>query len=375
MEITKPKEEFIAREIDYPDIAQQITAKIISGKNRTSACNSIWASEVGHDCMRYLVYQQCDWDKAKPTEDRLLLVFNEGNLQEDQLLLELQKAGVKIRDLQISIKVAEANISGKLDCVAEVESNLGELACIPVEIKSMSDIVFNSVNTVEDFKKYAWTRKYYAQMMIYLKNDLWFYPYGYFLAKNKSTGAIKLIKDFDGSNTIKFNEDYWNALIKRAKGVNKAVFINKQLQIKIAELESKRKDADETQYKIIDSEIEKLQAQYCYPERIKYDLKVCRVCKYEHICIADLSEAIGNIVENESVLESIEDYVKAKKNQGQFKEAEKAYKTALENLKGVFPLKDSLYMTDKYIVQTKVRKLKGSEYLAFDVKTIEEIQE
>ena len=58
--------------------------------------------------------------------------------------------------------------------------------------------------------------------------------------------------------------------------------------------------------------------------------------------------------------------------EGKFKEAEKAYKSALANLKAVFPLEDALYMTDKYIVQTKVRKLKGSEYLAFDVKPIEE---
>ena len=372
MEIIKPKEEFLARETDYPDIAEKIRKKIISERSKNFACNSVWASECGHDCSRYLVYQQCDWDKAKPIEDKLLFVFNEGNLQEDQLLLELQKAGIKVKDLQIHISISEANITGKLDCVVLEESDKGEAAYLPCEIKSMSPNVYEAVNTVEDFKKYSWTRKYYAQIQCYLKNDSGFYPYGYFLAKNKSTGEIKLIKDFDGSNAIKFNESYWKALVERAKGVNKAVFINKQLKMQIAELESKRKDADEIQTKIIDAKIEALQAQYCYPERIKYDLKTCKGCKYEHICITDLTTAIGNIVENESILEALEDYVTTKKNQEQFKEAEKAYKSALANLKAVFPLEDSLYMTDKYIVQTKVRKLKGSEYLAFDVKPIEE---
>lgn len=65
MEIIKPKEEFIAREIDFPDIAEQVKSKIISKKNKNYACNSLWASEAAHDCMRYLVYQQCDWEKAK----------------------------------------------------------------------------------------------------------------------------------------------------------------------------------------------------------------------------------------------------------------------------------------------------------------------
>ena len=209
--------------IEFPDIAQTIRNKIIADKTKNYACNSLWASEAAHDCMRYLVYQRCNWEEAKPTDENLLLIFNEGNLQEEQLLLELQKAGIKIKDLQINIKISSANITGKLDCVAVCQNNQGQEAFLPVEIKSMSDTVYNSVNTVSDFQKYPWTRKYYGQMQCYLKNDLWFYPEGYFLAKNKSTGAIKLIKDFDGSNTIKFNQEYWNNLIKRGKEVNSYV--------------------------------------------------------------------------------------------------------------------------------------------------------
>lgn len=375
LDFMKPDEDFKARETEYPDIAEMIRKKIVSERSKNSACNSVWASECGHDCMRYLVYQQCDWDKQKPTDENLLLVFNEGNEQEDRVILDLQKAGIKAKDLQVHICIAEANITGKLDLVAIVENNKGEQKYIPVEVKSMSPNVYDSVNTVEDLLKYPWTRKYYGQVQFYIKNDSWFYEEAYLLVKNKSTGAVKLIKDFDGGNTIKFNEPYWEAMKKRAKGVNKDVFINKQLKMQIAELESERKDADEIKAKNIDAEIEALQAQYCYPERIKYDLKTCKGCKYEHICITDLTTAIGNIVENESILEALEDYVTTKKNQEQFKEAEKAYKSALANLKAVFPLEDSLYMTDKYIVQTKVRKLKGSEYLAFDVKPIEEAAE
>ena len=72
------------------------------------------------------------------------------------------------------------------------------------------------------------------------------------------------------------------------------------------------------------------------------------------------------------MLEAIDDYVDAKKNREQFKTFDKAYDIALATLKTLFPLEDSLYRTDKYIIQTKKRKTKGSEYLAFDIKNIAE---
>ncbi len=366
LQLNKPKEEFLARETEFPDIAEIIKNKIISEQNKNYACNSLWASECGHDCTRYLVYQQCNWEQAKPTDEELLLVFNEGGNQEKQLLFDLQKAGIKIKDLQINIKIAEANISGKLDCVAICENNNGESAFLPVEIKSMSDIVFNSVNTVEDFAKYAWTRKYYAQMQCYLKNDLWFYPEGYFLAKNKSTGKIKLIKDFDGGNTIKFNENYWKELIKRGKEVKKYVLKNKTIQMQIESIKDSDLPEEEKQL-----EIEAFESQYSYPDRIKYDLKVCKGCKYEHICITELSSSIGNYIENESIIEAIDDYIFSGKEREKYKEAEKKYKNSLNTLKELFPLEDKLYFTEKYMLQTKIKKIKDNQYLSFEVAKVD----
>jgi hypothetical protein len=242
------------------------------------------------------------------------------------------------------------------------EGTNGQMAYLPCEIKSMSPQVFDSINTVKDFEKYPWTRKYYGQIQVYLKNDSGFFPYGYFLAKNKSTGEIKLIKDYDGSNTIKFNEPYWNALVARGKLVNEFVFNNKMLKMKIAKAKTqKTKD--------------KLTAQLSYPDRIKYDLKVCKGCKYEHICISDLTSSIGSVVDNPSIIEAVEDWVKAKANVEQFKQADKDYKQSLATLKSLFPLEDSLYRVgEKYLVETKKRKIKDTEYLAFDYSKVEQTE-
>lgn len=371
MEIKDNNKEFKAREIEYPDITQTIKQKIISDKNKMSACNSLWASEAAHDCERYLVYQQCDWEKAKPVEDNLLLVFHEGNTQEDQLLLEIQKAGIKAKDLQIAIKIAEANISGKLDLIAEVEGTDGVVTNIPVEIKSMSDIVYNSVHTVEDLKKYPWTRKYYGQVQIYCKNDNWFFPECYLLVKNKSTGAIKLIKDFDGGNTIKFNEEYWNWLVDRGRKINHNVFSNKFVQMEIAKEKATLTGKNTKKEQATEEKIKKLEEKISYPERITYDLKVCKGCKYEHICISDLSCITSGLIDNPSVVKAVEEYVEAKEKREQFKQYEKNYENALACLKSIFPLEENLYMTDKYIVQTKLRKVKDTQYLTFDIKNIE----
>lgn len=372
MEITKPQEEFIARNNEYPDITQIIKTKIISEHNKVHACNSLWASEAAHDCDRYLVYQQCDWDKAKQTEDNLLLVFHEGNIQEEQVILEIQKAGIKAKDLQISIKIAEANITGKLDLIAEVEGSNGVVSNIPIEVKSMSDIVYNSVNTVEDLKKYPWTRKYYGQCQIYCKNDLWFFPECYLLAKNKSTGAMKLIKDFDGGNTIKFNEDYWNKLVSRGRKINEIVFSNRYIQMEIAKLKAQLTGKETKKEQTLKNKIAKLESKIFYPERIKYDLKVCKGCKYEQICIADLTSEIGSQINNASIIQAIKEYTDSKKEQEKFKEADKKYKNALAALKEIFPLEDNVYFAgDEYIVQTKKRKCKDSEYLTFDIQEAE----
>ncbi len=355
----------VVRDAQFPNIAETIKNKIISEKSKNYACNSLWASEAAHDCTRYLVYQQCNWEESKETAEDLLLIFNEGNNQEDRLLLDLQNAGIKIKDLQINIKIASANITGKLDCVAQLEDENGKGAFLPVEIKSMSDTVYNAVNTVEDFQKYPWTRKYYGQMQIYLKNDLWFYPEGYFLVKNKSTGAIKIIKDFDGGNTIKFNETYWNELVKRGKEVKRFVKKIKQIQSDIEDIETSDLKEEE---KI--SEINALRTQMKYPDRIEYDLKVCKGCKYEHICITDLKGQIGAVIENKSILDAVDRYYKAAEKRPLYKETENEYQNSLKVLKELFPLQAKMYFSTKYLIETKVINGK-TPYLSFDVQSVE----
>lgn len=341
--------------IEYPDIAAIIKENIIREKKSTYVCNSIWASEIGHDCERYLVYQQCRGEDAQQTEDDLLLVFNEGDNQERQLIIDLQKANIKVKDLQLRFTVKTINLSGKLDLIAELKDSEGKTFFAPVEVKSMHPSVYASIETVADLNKYPWTRKYYAQLMFQLQNDNWSYPFGYFLCKNKSTGEIKVIKDFDGSSVVKFNQEYYNILTEKGKRVFKTVTANKIIQ---------------SQLMLTDDENEKeaLKAQMKYPDRIKYDLKVCGGCKYAHICIANIIDSNTKTL-SESAVATVEEYLRAKTQREIYSQADKDYKAADASMKKIFPLADDIYTSDKYIIQTKITKGK-TPYLKFDIQNL-----
>ena len=305
------------------------------------------------------MYQQCNGSDAKPTEDDLLLVFNEGDNQERQLIIDLQKANIKVKDLQLRFEVKAINLSGKLDLIAVLKDSEGKDFFAPVEVKSMHPSVYSSIETVQDLNKYPWTRKYYAQLMFQLKNDNWEYPFGYFLCKNKSTGEIKVIKDFDGSSVVKFNEGYYKELLEKGKRVSKIVAGNKIIQNQIMFL-----GEDE------DDEREALLSQMKYPERIKYDLKVCGSCKYNHICIANIIDSDTKRL-SESANMTVKEYLRAKTQREIYSQAEKDYKKADAEMKKIFPLTEDIYTSDDYIVQTKVTNGK-TPYLKFDIQNLGE---
>ena len=87
--MNNPYENGVVRESEFPNIADTIKQKIIGEKTKQYACNSLWASEAAHDCTRYLVYQQCNWEEAKQTEEDLLLAIknNSYNPQKENVFI------------------------------------------------------------------------------------------------------------------------------------------------------------------------------------------------------------------------------------------------------------------------------------------------
>ena len=170
------------------------------------------ASESGHPCLKYLVLNRTRWQEKTLPDVNLQFVFDEGNIHEAALLRELSEAGLKVVEQQRPFSWPKYQITGSID--AKVQLNGGP--AIPLEIKTMSPFVFNSVNSPDDMLKgkYVYLRKYPAQMQLYMLMDN--IETGLMLCKNKVNGQLK---------EIPFILDYGYAeeIIKRLEEVNRHV--------------------------------------------------------------------------------------------------------------------------------------------------------
>lgn len=198
------------------------------------------ASEFGHPCIRYLVFKRTRWQEAQPHDVRLQMIFDEGHLQEQAVLRDLQDAGWQIIEQQRDYHWEKYQITAHLD---------GKLLHLdhsyPLEIKSMSPFVFQAVNSYEDLKenkRYPHLRRYPAQMQLYLLlSDS---EEGVLLLKNKATGELKEL-------WVKLDMAFAEELVLKAETVNQYV------------------ERGET------------------PPPIQWDEKLCGSCPFGHICLPE----------------------------------------------------------------------------------------
>lgn len=166
------------------------------------------ASEIGHPCLRYLVFKRTRWADATLHDVALQFVFDEGNIQERAVLRDLEDAGVAIIEQQRDYHWPEFQLSAHLDGKVKL---LDELS--PIEIKSMSPFVWVKINTIEDLKysKMTHLQKYPAQLNVYnlLSNS----HRGFMILKNKSTGQLKEIE-------VPLDYEYAEGLLKKCEAIN-----------------------------------------------------------------------------------------------------------------------------------------------------------
>lgn len=237
-------------------------------------------------CLRRGVYERTNWGDKKMFEVATILIFEEGDRQENAVFRDLLDAGFPIIEQQTPFAwkddknevILTGHIDGKVMCEA---GDHGERVAVPVEIKSMHPNIFATVHTLEDFKKKPWTKAYIAQITVYmLMNNI---DTGLFLLKNKSSGQMKQIQ-------VYLDYELGEACIRTAEKINECV--------KKQEL----------------------------PDRIN-DRDTCKGCPFNHICLPDMD--FGQEIEvgdDPSFEEKIDKYLEIK-HIG--KEAEKLWKEIL----------------------------------------------
>jgi CRISPR/Cas system-associated exonuclease Cas4 (RecB family) len=233
------------------------------------------ASELGHECERYLVLNRTRWQEKELHDARLQMIFDLGNIFEQQVLSDLREAGFTVLEQQRSFSWGKYQITGSIDCKIAINGY-----AYPTEIKSAAPGVFATINSINDMRnhKYHYMRKYPAQLTLYLLMDG--KDRGLFLFKNKSTGELKEIP-------MDLDFDFAESLIRKAESINAHV------------------------------------ANGTLPDQIEYDENICGDCPYRHICLPERIGTEPEIVNDEGLLDLVQRYEELKPGAKEFDEVDK----------------------------------------------------
>lgn len=238
------------------------------------------ASQMGHPCERFLVYERTHWQEKALHDVGLQFVFDEGRVHEKAVLRDLEDAGFQIIEQQKAFSWDRYQITGHTD-----GKIIDDGTAIPFEIKSMSDWAWRATNSIEDmFKSKAHYMKMYpGQLMLYeLMDDK---EIGFFILKNKTSGFLKQIN-------VPLDFEYAESLIQKAERINRHV-------------------DDGT-----------------LPDRIPYEDNICGQCAYEHICLPDAMRQQTLLVDSEFELK-LDRRARLKETKDEYEEIDKEIREAV----------------------------------------------
>lgn len=304
--------------IDPSTIVDTIMAET-ARKAEVWPCHTNRASEIGHDCERYLTYMRLAWEmKPAPSPD-LLRLFKMGNVIEEQAKRDLADAGFKVYEQQRSFKIKGRNnevlVTGSVDgCM-----DLGMPTTVPLEIKSISSWGFKKINSIEDMfnSDKPWVRKYPAQLLLYCfgKGS----EQGVFYFVDKQSNAIKTIE-------IHLNDwlEYVEAILKKAERINQNV------------------------------------ANEEYPERAKYAENLCGYCDFRHLCLPEQNFGPGvQILDDKSLTELLTRRAELAPAKSEYDSVARRLKSSLEGVNDA--LVAGFYITGEW-VDRKEYTVNASKY-------------
>ncbi|MCP3885112.1 MAG: hypothetical protein GY700_06490 [Propionibacteriaceae bacterium] len=272
------------------------------------------ASSIGFPCDRCLYFDRTETQKKKPN-GRSLRAFHEGNLHEDDTLIRLRRAGVRLVQDQRPLLWAEHKLTGHIDGLIEHEG-----LYYPYEHKAFNGHVWDRImrsmiyrdegmlrlNLEAMLSGPGWMRKYPAQMMTYmlqLEEQEW----GIWLAKNRNTGEFAQIM-------VPLDYEYAESILRKCDRINAAV------------------DAGEP------------------PEQIDYDSDVCDWCDWQiHPCQQSKQYSmLGGIITTD-ISEELEAWHEARTAASSYKKLDKVLKARL-------PTTDGEYDAQGWTIKVKVNK-------------------
>jgi len=210
--------------------------------------------------------------------------FDKGNEEERKIMRDLLDLGFDVVSGQETLEMK--NTEGEVIGVGRIDAKIRvEREKYPFEIKSMNPNVFNRIDSIEDFEKKPYLRKYLRQLRSYmLVQGL---EQGFFLCTD-CLGHWKLFPVYH----------------------------------------------DEAEAEIIRNRLQRVHvhiAAKTTPDRIKYDREMCGKCPFAHICLPDVINEGLDMIEEEDLL------IKARKRE-EFVDAARQFKKIDKELKERFKL-------------------------------------
>jgi hypothetical protein len=262
------------------------------------------ASSIGHPCIRLLVLKRRHWKDIPVISPGLKLRFELGDVFEKKALRDLEDAGVDVFQQQTPFFDKATNISGHIDGLIRIDGMV-----YPLEIKSMSPLVFPRINSIEDMLRspYPYMKAYPYQLETYMM--LGEQKQSVFLLVDKSSGAYKEIwhyADYDRQNQI----------------IEKSRVIDEHLK-------------NETT-----------------PDCIEYDTNTCGKCDLVHICKPVNPAGSALIKVDDDLIEALKRRQELKPNSAEYNKLDKYVKTLLAGKNG---------MAGDFFIESKLVNRKGYE--------------
>lgn len=250
-------------------------------KIKSYPCHVVRASEVGHDCERYLVYSITRWQDKTPYEPELQFIFEGGNLVEDLAIKDFEEAGFKVYRPEPDRGIAESRpaITGHID----FRVDFGDGKVYTGEIKGLNKYDFDSLNCLQDFfdSKKVWIRKYPAQLMtyLYIKGE----DRGFFYLKSIPGFQPKLI-------WVDLDYEYMESILKKTERIEKHI-------------------ADKT-----------------LPDHID-NYSICERCAFLHICLPDLKRLALEMIDDDELEAKLKIWYELKEANREYTELDKDIKS------------------------------------------------
>jgi Holliday junction resolvase-like predicted endonuclease len=264
------------------------------------------ASDIGHPCLRYHVYQRTQWGQKALHDVNLELIFMMGNEIEKIVIRQLQDSGVQVVEQQRAFEWPEYQITGSID--GKIIAN-GK--AYPFDVKSCSQWVFKAINSIDDLKnsKYLHLRKYPVQLNTYMLMDN--VDEGLFFFKDKTSGQLKEI-------WMQLDYEMGEQTIRKCEAVNAFV------------------------------------AYGDTPDRIDFDEGICGQCPYAHICLPPTD---GREVEIDTgeLAEMLKTYY-------QLESAAKEYKDLNDEINKMVEGRSKLLAGDYFVTGKWIEKKTGYKY-------------